>query len=243
VSDKTLKNPHPIFLTKDGAVQTSQQIRAHALCSQCEQSLNKNGEDWMLDNFWKEHGGFPLRQKLKAIKPLGSIDGKAIYRGTAIGGVEVRKLSFFALSIFWRASLPVWRINRKRASFISLGSKYEENLRQYLLSNADLERSLSLWVWVSNSAEPVQMINIPYGVRYEAFRVYHFVIPGLFFSLIVGAQQPEGFRQHCFVKSANAPLLLANDFDNFLYKRLFQSTDLARLEQPRKRNSRKSSSG
>ena len=241
VSDKTSQNPHPILLTRGGAIQTSRQIRAHALCSECEQRLNNRGEDWVLDNFWRETGDFPLRQKLKKAEPVWTRDGKALYKSSDIVGVDVSKLRYFALSIFWRASLVVWPIKGTRSSCISLGSKYEENLRKYLLDEAGLGRNLSLWIWMSDCAEPLMMVNVPAGGKYdEGFRAYHFTIPGLLFSLIVGAQQPEVSRQHCCVKSADAPILLTNDFDRSLYKWLFRGSDLTHLTQLSERSPRKS---
>src|SRR5262249_50232628 len=108
VSDKTSQNPYPIFLTIDGAVRTSRQIRAHALWAECEQRLNQRGEGWVMNNFWRAYDDFPLRQKLKASEPLWAVNGKALYRTSGIAGIDVPKLSYFALSIFWRASLVVW---------------------------------------------------------------------------------------------------------------------------------------
>ena len=240
VSDKTSQNPHPILLMSDGAVRTSRQIRAHALCGECEQRLNKRGEDWVLDNFWREAGDFPLRQKLTKAEPVWTRDGKALYKSSDIAGIDKSKLACFALSIFWRASLVVWPIKGTRSGYISLGLKYEENLRKCLLDEAELGRNLSLWIWVSDCAEPLLMANVPSGVKYDRFHGYHFTIPGVFFSLIVGAQQPEVHRQYCFVKSADAPILLTNDFDQSSYKRLFRRNDLTHHIQLSERSTGKS---
>jgi hypothetical protein len=194
----------------------------------------------VLDNFWREGGDFPLRQKLKAAVPLWSVDGKALYKASQVAGIDVPKLSYFALSIFWRATLVVWPIKGKRASYISLGSKYEATLRKYLLDEAELGRNLSLWIWVSDCVQPLLIANVPHGAKYEGFHAYHFAIPGVLFSLIVGAQQPEVYRQHCFVKSADAPILLTNDFDQSSYKRLFRRNDLTHLVQLSERSTQKS---
>ncbi len=56
--DDNEKNPNPWLLTKDAAVQTSSQLKAHLLCHDCEQRFSKNGETWALGRCLPEGRAF-----------------------------------------------------------------------------------------------------------------------------------------------------------------------------------------
>jgi hypothetical protein len=46
-------NPNPWAVTERAVFQTSEQVKAPLICSDCEQRLSKNGENWVLRNCLK----------------------------------------------------------------------------------------------------------------------------------------------------------------------------------------------
>lgn len=58
------KNPNPVVVTGMCMDQTSLQIRDYLVCGDCEQVLNKNGEDWVMPMLAGE-AGFPFFDLLK----------------------------------------------------------------------------------------------------------------------------------------------------------------------------------
>src|SRR5678810_1070890 len=57
--------PHPVFVTPDVSVMTSEQTSEKLLCADCEQRFNRGGEDWILRQCWKTEADFPLYDTLK----------------------------------------------------------------------------------------------------------------------------------------------------------------------------------
>ncbi len=53
-------NPNPILVTSQNVLQTSNQIKAHLLCSRCEDVLNSRGERRVLPLLAKPSGEFPF---------------------------------------------------------------------------------------------------------------------------------------------------------------------------------------
>jgi hypothetical protein len=54
------KNPNPFIADEDGALQTSEQITGYALCADCEDRLNKNGERVFFNYCYQPNGTFRL---------------------------------------------------------------------------------------------------------------------------------------------------------------------------------------
>src|SRR6516162_5688166 len=66
-------SPNPVFVSEEVTMETSKQIRAFAFCYDCEQRMNRNGEDWVLRNIFQRDGKrFPLRDKLRLLTPSES---------------------------------------------------------------------------------------------------------------------------------------------------------------------------
>jgi hypothetical protein len=53
------------------------------------------------------------------------------------------------MSVFWRASVCDWESSGEKYHAISLGTKYQEQIREYLLGVAELPHSASVLVLVS----------------------------------------------------------------------------------------------
>jgi hypothetical protein len=52
--------------------------------------------------------------------------------------VDRDRLGYFALSVFWRASVHIWKQRDGASITIDLGKSYDESLRQFLLGQSAL---------------------------------------------------------------------------------------------------------
>jgi hypothetical protein len=101
------KNPNPLLLSAEGAVQTSLQVKDYVLCSECEQRFNREGERYAMSQV-QRGGKFPLLAALSAVSPSKASGGFAWYHRSVTPGIDRETLAYFALSVFWRASVHVW---------------------------------------------------------------------------------------------------------------------------------------
>ncbi len=108
--DETEKNPNPWLVTKKTAVQTSRQMTAPLLCSECEQRFSKHGETWVLGHCLRKDGSFPLASILAARIPdvWSNETATRIYHASGISEINISALAYFAASIFWRGSIHPW---------------------------------------------------------------------------------------------------------------------------------------
>src|SRR5207342_2250884 len=124
---------NPIMITRATAVPISRQIWAYLLCRECEHRFNVGGEQYVMA-LVDAGTNFPLLDKLNVALPLQEITTMAMYSGPAVG-IDVEKLAYFALSVFWRASVYRWRAPHGGTVWNCLGT-YEEPIRHYLLGAA-----------------------------------------------------------------------------------------------------------
>ena len=191
-----LPNPNPISSTVLGTGPRQEQVVAHLLCRTCEDRLNRNGEAWVLDHPSKLH------QVLRQAKPLPNHASGTVYAGAEIPCLDMNRLAYFGASVFWRASAAAWRNTQQRTALLTLGP-YREQLRRYLLDEAEFPQHAVLWAAVCRAPLPPPVMSFPCGERSrEGFYRYTFDIPGLSFMLHVGKQIPSRMRELCVVRSA-----------------------------------------
>jgi hypothetical protein len=135
------KDPHPVVVTKKFVTTSSKQASDYLLCSDCEDLFNKNGEAWMSLNGFEGPGKFKLQELLKAAIPLAEIRNAKLISGKGILRAETEKLAYFPTSVFWRAAVHSWKLERHRLKKINLG-KYEDDFRRYLLAKRVSRRTL-----------------------------------------------------------------------------------------------------
>src|SRR5258708_17951482 len=110
--------------------QSSRQITGHVLCSDCEQILNTNGEDWVLPHLSTLHG-FPLYDKLTTVEPE-IVDGDvAAYASVKVPYIRTDFLIHFGMGIFWKAGVHDWQTGHGwlRLEF----GPYRDEIRGFLL--------------------------------------------------------------------------------------------------------------
>jgi hypothetical protein len=138
-----LKNPSPVVLSNDEVLQSSAQLSDYMLCRDCEQKFNENGEKWVLRNIPRNYAErFPIVDALNAEVPLLADGGTKLYAGAAAKSLDMTKIVYFAISVFWLGAVHKWESTlRSEAPEVHLCA-YEEPLRQFLLGH---HHSLTMW--------------------------------------------------------------------------------------------------
>jgi len=189
VRDPDRPNPNPVVVTRNHAGTTSRQVSAYFLCWDCEQRFALQGEKYVVSQ-WAQRDRFPLRELLLSSKPIGvGSPTFAVYDVGALLAEHAEEYLYFAASIFWRAAARSWGKGMRQ---FSLGGKYQEQFRLYLLGESEWPQNARLMIHVS-SGELLDIFMDPVGVRIGAVHRHKFYIPGILFILFVGATVP---REH-----------------------------------------------
>jgi hypothetical protein len=142
-------NPNPVLVSSRRKIQTSYQAVRFLLCADCEQRFDHQGENWVLKHCYRGYGRFRLRELLRGSTPLLAEDGFTIYNDASVSGVSIEALVYFCVSVFWRASVCDWESSREKYRAISLGAKYQEEIRRYLLGIGELPQVASILIIAS----------------------------------------------------------------------------------------------
>jgi len=197
-------NPNPIVVNPNVAMKTSKQVSDFLLCAACEDRFNKSGESWMTSNCWRSDADFPLYFAIKAAKPAWASNDFSVYKGAEISGVDVRKLTYFAMSVFWRGGVHEFGpIAGHKPTKLELGP-YAEELRQFLLGTAGFPSHVALAVTVSSTPETGrnEMMIFPWRKDHRPdMRQFSFVIPGVTFQMFTGKGMSKAIRDWCIVRS------------------------------------------
>lgn len=120
-----------------------------------------------------------------------------VYDVSAITEIEVEKLAYFAASILWRGSAHQWRFGKQLLTRISLGP-YEEELRQYLLGQAQFPRNAVLAVDVIADAILRRGVIPPFGGKREG-GIWSYALPffGIVLTMVIGNTMSKSLRKHC----------------------------------------------
>ncbi len=200
-----LPNPNPIMGLPEETGPRQEQVEAPLLCSECEQRFSANGEKWVLENGYRLKGPSRIFKLLDTAKPI-SDEKWTVYAGAEIAGMDMDKISYFGASVFWRASVGTWPMAGKKRKMIDLGRRYEEQLRAFLLGEAEFPHGMVLWSAVCRTPEPPPVISFPAGERVtegiHAYQRHIFDIPGFSFMLFVGNRIPDHVRDFCMVRSS-----------------------------------------
>ena len=96
----------------------------------------------------QQDGTFPLLEMLR--NAPSRIPGPAwtTYTIRDTPKIDRDRLAYFAMSVFWRASVHTWKMANGETTSIRLGKKYDEEIRQYLVGDISIPRNTSLIVSV-----------------------------------------------------------------------------------------------
>jgi hypothetical protein len=158
--------------------------------------LNDGGEKWMLGKLCTVDRKFPLYDLLHQQAPIYTDpDGETFSAGTN-PDIDVKRISHFALGVFWKASLYPWEIGQ-----ISLGP-YGGPIRTWLRGETPFPQNIALNVILFRPPAAQIIMNPPYQTTEIPCHTYLFHLPGVLFRLSVGKQIPLAEKTLCFYSSA-----------------------------------------
>lgn len=196
--DEARDNPNPVWVqTGRVAHQTSKQVKERLLCPTCEQSLNRGGEAYIGQIVYAENGDCPIYDLVGHTSTVRSLPHPGLPIRVDASPLDVEKIHFFAFSVFWRSCVTC------RVPGYTLGSKYEEHLRQFLNSEADAPEESILVMTVVDQPRRFPRTSALHGMvtaptvfrRGQPFFSHSFFYLGLFFRLQLGGQVPRAFEQ------------------------------------------------
>jgi len=213
-------NAHALQITRYGRQSSSRQATQPLLCAECESRFDRCGENWVLRHCYRGRGRFRLRTMLEQSQPLYTSSDLAIYCGSHIPEVNVEQLVYFCISVFWRASVKDWWSSGHKYESINLGTKYQEEIRRYLLGDLKLPDSFAVTVILSNLTKPVLAFNFPVSSRIEGAHSHRLHIPGMTFLLAVGKQAGQSLSEIDILRSASHPIFVSTDGDRRVQKEI-----------------------
>jgi hypothetical protein len=112
--------------------------------------------------------------------------------------------------VFWRASVATWKDDsRTKRVRIHLGTKYEEEIRQYLLGQTAIPRLAFLTLYVCSDADSGRRSFAPAENEKTNQKFVGFLVRGLEFILGIGKSVPSYQRS----------LSLTNSADQWIHRR------------------------
>lgn len=162
------------------------QLTEHLLCIACEGRIKK-WEDRVADVAVQTNGHFPALERARVLAEKGEVPCVDL-------GEEAAR---FPASVFWRASVST------KYPDVSLGS-YEERFRRYLLSDSSDLGTARLVVNIIDHNDLACVASHPHASNEGGYHLHQFTVPGLRFSLLVGARVPARFDAHCFFRTRGA---------------------------------------
>lgn len=181
----------PVSIKGGKFVKTSNQVKAHFLCSCCEAKLSKHGEDHVLRYTYRDAGEFKFQETLVGIKPEFEMDSTLVFSGSKIPKIKISHFVHFAAGVFWKASAGKWKFLGKQLANNQLGKKYENQFREFLLGSSQFPEKAVLTMRVSNERNPFPIAIFPNCYKHNGYFQHRFYIPGIEFILWVGNIVPE----------------------------------------------------
>lgn len=204
---------NPVIVTSKVRRQTSYQARKHLLCAECETRFDQSGEDWVMRHCYRGRDRFRLRDLLEKSKPIGTDDGIVLYCASSVEGVSIAKIVYFCTSVFWRAAVCDWDASGQHYEAISLGTKYQEQIRQFLLNQSDFPQNAAILLLVSQLPRPHVVFSFPYTTRMDFRHCHTLHIPGITFQLSLAGQNDPEATEACLVRSPVHPIFVCKEGD------------------------------
>jgi hypothetical protein len=199
-------NGEVVRVTSELVSYTGRHVKYPLLCEKCDGSLSLNGENWTLPLLATKEGAFPLYELLQRVEPDCVGEGAAAFAVSRNPDIDVRKLTHFALGVFWKAAVHSWR-GREVENLIGLGP-YGEQIRKFLRSEGPFPEHVALTVGVL--PPPVRHISFCMPYRGSLSQCHHFMfyVPGIAFALTVGGRLRQA-KENCFFSHPLHPIIVA----------------------------------
>ncbi len=169
---------------KESIFYSDNQIKAHFLCEECEEKLNRFGENIVIPQCFKGSSEFTLLDKISSATQFLRNGSEKWINPKIEDNFDDQEYLYFAASIFWRASAWPNDINKYKGL---LGAKYEEQFRKFLIGEKDFPENAYLAVFADRGVDKFPIIIFPSATKKHGYHHHVFYIPGVKFSLILGS--------------------------------------------------------
>ena len=199
---------HPISISSDLVIESDRQLQDYLLCLECEDSLNKGGETWLLPLLSRYNGPFPFYDLLTKFPPDIIAGDAAAYAAVKNSEIYSDKLIHFAMGVFWKAGVHSWSGSRTEP-MIELGP-YVEPIRTFLRGETRFPEHVALTIGVL--PPPAQLISFhnPYRGSNSKWHNFLFYVSGIEFSLAVGKAVDDAVRENCFACNPARPIVVVD---------------------------------
>lgn len=230
----------PVRFTNKEISSGNRETTGHILCQKCENLLNREGENWLLPKLATIDKRFPFYDLVVSGEPDVIEDGCAAYAASRNPKIGFRKLTHFAIGVFWKASVHSWGFDRP-TSMIDLGA-YQEPFRAFLAERKPFPPKAVLVIGVIPPEKALIGFNMPVLRGKVPYHQYLFYVPGIIFALNVGGRVSPLDKQTCFFSNPLHPIIvgdLSKDISNLwktTAKNAVPSAEVAAfLKKPRPR--------
>jgi hypothetical protein len=188
-------NRDPVLITKASNKPSSYQIKDCVLCRDCEDLFNRGGEDYAMRLVADPVGNFPLLETLEKIKPTMEHSLWRAYSVADTPDIDRDKIAYFAISVYWRASVHTWKYEDGSTAHIDLGARYNEEIRKYLLGQTGIPRNIALQVVVCSDIVNKMSFFAPHENQKLKDRTHIFLACGFqFFFRVSNTPNPHQQR-------------------------------------------------
>ena len=205
-------NPNPIVISDGRAAQISDQIKEYLLCTSCEQILSKNEK--YVSSIAYANDGTPVPLNILGARHRSASPNDRSLAYLPIDSFETEKIVHFAASVVWRAHVANGNVSRR----LSLGAKYGEEFRLYLLGQSDFPKnariSMVILDQLPDSPHPRHnAIAFPTTKKESGYHRHATYLCGLLFEIWVGNKLPQYLNKVCLHHGTNkgAGLFLAEE--------------------------------
>jgi hypothetical protein len=133
--------------------------------------------------------------------------------------INAMKLAYFLLSVLWRGSVHKWKWGKDDVETASLGEKYQEEFRLYLLGETGLPRNVAVQIFVLSNANLWEGASIPFRQRLkDGVWRYTFVFLGISFRCLLGNALNEIDRSGCVYHSRQKYIFCGPKIDAVLVR-------------------------
>lgn len=142
----------------------------------------------------KRTGEFPLLEILASVRPTIQGPKWVVYSFSDTPNIDREKIAYFAISVFWRASIHTWEQEDGEKIRIGLGKKYNEEVRRYLLGQKPVPKNASLQVIVCSDLVNRNGFFVPQENQKVRDRSVVFLARGIMFFFRM-SKNLTGFQQ------------------------------------------------
>jgi hypothetical protein len=182
------------YATRSQSGQNPEHMKAHLLCSNCEQRFNRLGESevlrWLAPKARKQ---FPLHDRLRVALPCAEIPQYSIYKGADVG-VDTEKFAYFTLSVAWRRSIHQWmNFDGTPLPPLNLGT-FGEQIRTFLAGDTGFPPDTCIQIVVCADSYSREFWTVPTTDVVCYCLGFDFLARGVWFRGLMGKNLPPNSR-------------------------------------------------